>query len=196
MSVRSVLRRLLHHGQRFTLAREAVAAVEFALVLPIMLVMYVGSVELSQAFSVDQRVITIAGTVGDLVARTRDSIKQNSTLQDYFAAAQAIIAPYPTTDLAQVVSFVSVDATGKTKVLWSVGYNGGSVQTAGQPYGGTHPIPQAMLDISKGKWVVVSEASYPFLPMLGMFFNRPFSLYHQNFYMPRYGAAITLDTSG
>lgn len=195
MSARAALRGLLRLGQRFAGAREAVAAVEFALVLPIMLLMYIGSVELSQAFSVDQRVITIAGTVGDLVARTRDSIKQNSTLQDYFTAAQAIIAPYPTTDLTQVVSFVSVDSSGNTNVQWSVGYNGGSPQTAGQPYSGPHPIPPAMLNISKGKWVIVSEASYPFLPMLGMFFTTPFSLYHQNFYLPRYGAAITLDTS-
>ena len=51
--------------RRFGAAREAVAAVEFALILPVMLTMYVGSIELSQAFSMDQRVITIAGTTGD-----------------------------------------------------------------------------------------------------------------------------------
>jgi hypothetical protein len=173
----------------FGRASDAVAAVEFALVVPLMLTMYIGSIELSQAFSVDQRVITIAGTVGDLVARTRDTIKKNTTLTDYFAAAQAIIAPFPTTDLKQVVTFVAVDKDGNTDVLWSEAYNGGSAHQVDKPF----DLPPAMLDISKGKWVIVSEASYPFLPMLGMFFTKPFNLYHENFYLPRYGAVIKLD---
>ena len=184
---------LLDRLRRFGPAREAVAVVEFALVLPIMLTMYIASIELSQAYNMDQRVITIAGAVGDLVSRSNvtKSPITTSSLQDYFQAAQAIIAPFPNGSLKQVVSVVAVDKTGKiTTVEWSQGNNGGTPQVQCQPYAGTHPIPAAMLSISANSYIVVSEASYVYPPMLGLFFPNSFYLYHQNFYLPRYAVYI------
>jgi Flp pilus assembly protein TadG len=183
------LRRVSATLRRFGRAQKAAAAVEFALILPVMLTLYVGSIELSAAFSMDQRVITIAGTVGDLVARTNGSLA-SSDLTNYFQAAQAIMSPYSATNLKQVVSVVAVDSTGKTKVEWSVGYNGGSAQTCGQPYSTTHPIPTAMTNISKSNIIIVSEASYVYPPVLGLFFKSSFNFYHQNFYLPRYDKDI------
>jgi Flp pilus assembly protein TadG len=185
------LRALADRLRDFRVAREAVAAVEFALILPVMLTMYVGSIELSQAFSMDQRVITIAGTTGDLVARTNGAIDM-TTLNNYFQAAQAIMSPYSTTNLQQVVSVVAVDSTGKTKVEWSRGYHGGTAQVCNQPYDGAHPIPDVMKNIAGGNIVVVSEATYTYPPMLGIFFKNNFVFYHQNFYLPRYDKDIPL----
>jgi Flp pilus assembly protein TadG len=156
-----------------------------------MLTMYIGSIELSQAFSMDQRVITITGTTGDLVARTNGAIS-STTLNNYFQAAQAIMGPYSTTNLQQVVSVVAVDSSGNTKVEWSRGYNGGTAQVCSQPYAGAHPIPSVMIDLAKGNIVVVSEATYVYPPMLGIFFKNNFVFYHQNFYLPRYDKDIPL----
>jgi Flp pilus assembly protein TadG len=183
------LRRFSATLRRFGRAQKAAAAVEFALILPVMLTLYVGSIELSAAFSMDQRVITIAGTVGDLVARTNGTLAA-SDLTNYFQAAQAIMAPYSPTKLEQVVSVVAVDSSGNTKVEWSVGYNGGSAQTCGQPYTTVHPIPTAMTNISEGSIIIVSEASYVYPPLLGLFFKNSFNFYHQNFYLPRYDKDI------
>ena len=184
------VRALLDRLRQFGVAREAVAAVEFALILPVMLTMYIGSIELSQAFSMDQRVITIAGTTGDLVARSNGAIDA-TTLNNYFQAAQAIMGPYSTTDLQQVVSVVAVDSKGNTTVEWSRGYNGGTAQVCNQPYAGAHPIPSVMIDLAKSNIVVVSEATYIYPPMLGIFFKNNFVFYHQNFYLPRYDKDIT-----
>jgi hypothetical protein len=180
--------------RRFGKAREAVAAVEFALIMPFLLTLYLGSLELSQLINVDMRVTTIAGTVGDLVARSNGSISA-TTLADYFQASQAIIAPFSTTGLAQVVSVVTVNSTGVTNVLWSQGYNGGTAKTAGSAYPGPHAIPLAMINISKSNWVIVAEASYTYKPLLGFFFKSPFSLYHQNFYLPRFASKICYNTT-
>ena len=194
--------RLIRHWRRlaaqvslFGRAREAVAAVEFALIMPFLLTLYLGSLELSQLISVDMRVTTIAGTVGDLVARSNGTIS-SSTLSDYFQASQAIIAPFSTTGLAQVVSVVTVSSTGVTSVLWSQGYNGGTAKTAGQPYPSTpHGIPLAMINISKSNWVVVAESAYSYKPLLGFFFKSPFTLYHQNFYLPRFASKICYNST-
>jgi Flp pilus assembly protein TadG len=192
---RLAMARLRSLLDRFGRAREAVAAVEFALVMPIMLTLYLGSMELSQLINVDQRLTTIAGTVGDLVARSNTSIAA-SALTSYFQAANSIIAPFTTTGLTQVVSMVSVSSTGVTKVEWSKAYNGGTIKTVGNAYPGPHNIPTAMINVSKGSWVIVSEANYSYQPLLGLFFKSPFALFHQNFYAPRYASDITYNSSG
>lgn len=173
----------------FAAAREGVAAVEFALVMPLLLVLYLGSIETTQLISADQRVTNVAGTVGDLVARVKNEI-DSGTLTDYFAAAQSIMQPFSTTTVSQVVSVVSVDSNGVTKVLWSQAYNGGTAQIKNQPFTSTHPIPGTMTDIAKGSYLVVSEATYPYPSMFGLFFNGTLTLYHQGFYMPRYASVI------
>jgi len=183
-------RRLAKAVRRLARGREASAAVEFALILPVMLTMYLGSMELGQAFSVDQRITIIAGTVGDLVARADGSIS-STTLNSYFQAAQAIVGPFSTAGLKQVVTVVKVDNAGLTTVEWSKGYNGGSAMTVGAAYPGPHAIPPEMLTISHNSVIVVSEATYPYTPLLGLFFKQPFNLYHQNFYLPRYPGDIT-----
>lgn len=176
-------------AKRFPGAREAVAAVEFALVMPLLLLLYLGSLELSQLISIDQRVTNIAGTVGDLVSRTNGTIAA-ATLTDYFQASTAIISPFLTTGLTQVVTLVKVDATtGVATVVWSQAYNGGTAKIVNSVYGPT-TLPTAITSISKGSYVVVSEVNYPYLPLLGLFFKSTFNLYHQNFYAPRYAGKI------
>ena len=101
-------------------AREGVAAVEFALILPFMLLLYVGSIELSDLINVDRRVTVIAGTVGDLVARNDGGITPGRRSTDYFNAAEGIITPYQTTGLKQVVTCVEDQLDGTTAtVQWS-----------------------------------------------------------------------------
>ena len=131
-SLRRALYRVIVRVRQFHRAEKAVAIVEFALVMPLMLTMYLGSIELSSLISVDQRVTNIAGTVGDLVSRSNAEVKA-ADLTDYFAAAATIISPYATTNLKQVVSLVYVDTSGVTTVKWSQPYNGGTAKTVGQP---------------------------------------------------------------
>jgi Flp pilus assembly protein TadG len=192
---RHMARRLKAWAARLALAQEAVAAVEFALIMPLMLTLYLGSLELSQLITVDQRVTNIAGTVGDLVSRSNGTVTAAS-LTDYFTAATAIISPLPTTGLTQVVTEYSIDATtGKATVKWSRAYNGGTAKLAGTVYNASTVVPVSMTSISKGSWVIASEATYPYIPLLGLFFKTSFTLYHQNFYAPRYAAVICYITT-
>jgi Flp pilus assembly protein TadG len=175
-------------------AREAVAAVEFAFVFPIMLTLYLGSIELSALISVDQRITTVSGTVGDLASRANGTLKLTD-LTSYFQAAQTIILPFSTTGLTQVVSFVSVNSAGTTSVQWSRGYNGGVARPSAQPFVAPNAIPPAMIAISKGSYVMVSETNYSYLPILGLFFKTAVPLYRQAFYLPRFASNIVLDTA-
>ena len=57
--------------RRFARAESGMAAVEFSLILPIMVVLWIGGVEVTQGLSIDRRVNSLAAGVGDLVARTK-----------------------------------------------------------------------------------------------------------------------------
>jgi len=173
--------------KRFALADEAVAAVEFALILPFLLVLYLGSIEISQVISVDQKAASAAGALGDLVSRTNGDLP-SATLNDYFGAVGMIMTPYPADKLKQLVTSVYVDSTGKTNVEWSVGYNGATAKTTDS----TYPLPSEMTDIARDAYVIVSEVEISYKPWGGYFFNSSFRLYKQFFFISRFGGAINL----
>ena len=179
------IKRILARARRFRGASEAVAAVEFALILPFMLMLYMGSVELSQAVTVDRKLAVVAGSLGDLVARVKEELPAD-TLTDYFEAAQAIMRPYNATTLQQAVTCVYVDADGAATVVWSYGFNGATAHTVDASYS----LPSEMTDIALDGYVIVAEAQYTYQPVMGYFFEDPFNLYKEFFYLPRYGELI------
>src|SRR5690606_16175267 len=104
---------------RFARDARAVAAVEFALILPPLLLLFLGTIEGSSLITVDRRVQTVSGTIGDLVARwdpDTGTIPSN-TMADYITASEAIIFPYDADPMAQTVSLVRVFANNTTRIV-------------------------------------------------------------------------------
>lgn len=182
----------LNKIRAFRAAQQGVAAVEFALVVPLMLAVYVGSAEAGTLLTTDRKVQSVAGAIGDLVARSNENIS-TAQLRDYFRAATAIMTPYDTAGLTQIVTAVSVSSDGEAKVLWSVEYEGGRYIATGStfPKSTTYNLPQEMIDISKGKTVIAAEARYTYNPIIGMFFDHAIDLKRSNFFLPRFGGSIT-----
>ncbi len=173
---------------RFANGEHAVAAVEFALILPVMLTLYIGSVELSSAISVDQRVATVSGSLGDLVARA-DGVIAKSQVDDYFLAASATMAPYDDATVQQIVTCVKLDADGNGTVVWSLAANGATQHGVDSIY----TVPEELQALAANDYVIVAEASMSYAPMFGYFFDTNFDLYHEYFFLPRFGEAIAYD---
>lgn len=177
--------------RRFASAAGGVAIVEFALVVPLLLVLYLGSIEASSLFTVDRRVTVISGTMGDLVSRwdpDAGDIPQ-ATIDDYFTASEIIMTPYDPNGLGQVVSLVSVDAAGNTLVQWSEASGGAT------PRAGNSSFPLAadtqMNQISRSAGCfIASETSYSYTPALGVVFQNAVPLAHISYFLPRFGAAL------
>lgn len=171
----------------FIRGTRAVAAVEFALIMPFMLTLYMGSIEVSQLISLDRKLAAVASAVGDLVARSNGEVT-TSEVDDYFEVAGLILRPYPTGGMKQLVTLVSIDGDGNTNVEWSRGYNGATAKTVDTPYS----LPSEITDIATDSFVVVSEAQIVYQPWGGYFFNSSFNLYKQYFHLPRFGEEIEL----
>lgn len=176
----------------FVRSERGVAAVEFALVVPIMLVIYMGTIEGSALIAMDRKVQSVAGAVGDLVARADKTISE-SRIRDYFRAASGIMTPYDASGVEQIVTAVDVSSTGVTTVVWSRSYKNGNYSAVTSRVVGTpYPLPAEMIAISKGKMVIAGEASQPFRPLLGIVFNQTVDLYRSSFFLPRFEGTITV----
>lgn len=178
--------------QQLGRSERAAAAVEFALILPIMLLIYIGTLEASTLITVDRKVQSVAGAVGDLTARAEETLS-SSLLQDYFRAASGIMTPYSPTNVVQVVTAVDVLNDGTTRVAWTRKYENGSL-TATTPYtvNNPYPLPAEMIDIARDRMVIAAEATYTYTPMLGIVIQVPINLYRSSFFMPRFGTDIAL----
>jgi hypothetical protein len=50
-----------------------------------------------------------------------------------------------------------------------------------------------MTAISLNAYVIVSTASYAYVPITSIIYNQPVQLHRENFYLPRFGGSIIVD---
>ena len=197
------LKNIVLAARRLQRDDQAVAAVEFALIVPLLITLYLGSIEAAALFTVDKRVSSISSTVGDLVAQwdpeTEGTLGTGSGGEhtDNMNASTGIMTPYTTSGLTIVVSLVQVKDNGTTKVLWSTA-NTGSAKTVNQPYTDASIADTTEMNaVSRGGCVIASEVTYSYLPVLGAVFTTAINLRHTNYFLPRFGSdnPINLDST-
>jgi len=137
--------------------RRGIAATEFAIVVPIMLVMFFGTVEFSSAVAVDRKVTLVAQTLSDLTARS--TTVGDSDMTNFFAASTAILTPFPATPTKATITELYVDpATLQARVQWSKG-------TSPRAVSSSVTIPTAIA--VGGSYLIFSEVSYLYTPTIG-----------------------------
>ncbi|MGY6627296.1 MAG: TadE/TadG family type IV pilus assembly protein [Oceanicaulis sp.] len=159
---------------RFARDRRGVSAVEFALIAPIMITMYLGVAQLSLALSADRKVSNAALVVADLTAQ-RDAVN-NAEIADYFAAGRAMMAPFNSANLALRVSSVRMHEDGEIFLAWS--------QADGMAPAAAAPTLPAGLLVPGGS-VIVVDAEMPFTTAFGDLFSSPVTLRDSALLRPR-----------
>ena len=86
---------------------RGVAAVEFAMVLPLMLVLFFGTLEFSSGVAVDRKVTMMARTLSDLTSQNI-SVTDNQ-LNNFFNASAGILTPYSATPVKSTITELYVD---------------------------------------------------------------------------------------
>lgn len=103
---------------------SGVAAVEFALVLPLMMTLFFGLSEVTLAVNMDRKLSLLSRSLADLSSRVAQL--PTTEMSNVFAAASAVMRPYSSTTTQMVVSSVLVTKSGSTytgKIDWSCGKN-------------------------------------------------------------------------
>jgi Flp pilus assembly protein TadG len=96
--------------RRFLRDKRGVSAVEFAMLLPLMVTLYIGGVEVSQAIAVDRKVTLVARTLGDLVAQS--TTVNAADMTNILNAASSVVQPYSSSLIQITVSRGEGGATG------------------------------------------------------------------------------------
>jgi Flp pilus assembly protein TadG len=136
---------------------RGIAATEFAIIVPIMLVLFFGTVEFSSAVAVDRKVTLMARTLSDLTSQS--TTVADSDMTNFFAASLAILTPYSSTPTKGTITELYVDpATLQARVQWSKGASPRAVSS-------TVAIPTALA--TGGTYLIFSEVSYLYTPTIG-----------------------------
>ncbi len=193
----AIMTRFQHEGRliaqdlrcRFQwLARDerGVSAVEFAMLLPLMVSLYLGAVELSQGIGADRKVTLTARTVADLVSQVTSI--NNADMTNSLNAASSVIAPFSTAQLKVVVSSIAIDAQGKATIAWSDTLNG-----TARAKGSTVTLPSALAIPSSS--LIWSEVSYTYKPVIGHVVTGTLNLKDQIYMRPRMSDSVARTTS-
>ena len=110
--------RPLSWAQRLVRDERGVSAVEFALIAPIMVLLYLGLAEITLAMMAERRASHAASAVGDLLAQSTQNVT-NAGVNQVLYIGVASLRPFPTAQLSMRVTSVKADATGAPKVVWS-----------------------------------------------------------------------------
>jgi Flp pilus assembly protein TadG len=136
---------------------SGIAAVEFAMVVPLMLVLFFGTVEFSSALAIDRKVTIMSRTLSDLTSQNISIT--DAQLTNIFNAGTGIMTPYSSSPVNSTITELYVDpATKVARVQWSKG-------AAPRGAGSTVAIPAA-LQVG-GSYLICSEVSYKYVPSIG-----------------------------
>ena len=164
---------------RFARDRRGSAAVEFALIIPVVMLLYYGMVETTQALLANRRVSVIATAVGDLTAQATQLKK--AQIDDIFNISAAALKPFPVEDLGIRIVSIETTAAGVPQIRW-------------QQQRGTFPSGVDLSTVEKTANIAVirAETIYTYQTPFGQIFPDAFVFKKQMDMRPRGGVAVVL----
>jgi len=165
---------------------QGIAAVEFALILPLMLMIYMGLVELSRGMRAAQKLDLVTHTIADLTAQQLTGGQNNgqaglreADIAAIFSAANTLMAPLPVANLKMTISEVNITSpaanTWQARTVWTVTRNSATarpcqVLTAGNlPPVSSTSMPTSYTQVTNGVNpttgpVIVADVVYQYSP--------------------------------
>lgn len=163
--------------RRFARDRRGVSAVEFALIAPVMIGLYLGCAEVSDGVGADRKVSLTTAALANLAAQV--SSISTSDMTNILDASIAVIKPYAASKLKITVTCISIDGNRNATAKWSATRNG----TANS---GSITIPSALAVANTQ--LILAEASYAYTPTVGYTITGTLNLSDKMYMSPRISA--------
>jgi Flp pilus assembly protein TadG len=177
--------------RRLAQDESGLAAVEFALILPVMLIMFFGIFETSQALSARADVVNLTSAAADLVAQ--ESTATAADISNVYAAASTMLAPYPSAGAKRPSIRITsiIDDGGAQHTTGTVGWfctQSGSGTLSAAP-SGQITLPQPMM--TTGGSVIRVEVSYKYTSPTTQSITGPITMNSVFYTRPRRAMQIT-----
>jgi Flp pilus assembly protein TadG len=151
----------------FTDDTHGVSAVEFALILPVMLALLFGVTEFGRAIDHYRKVTLLARAVADLTSQgDTQATMTAATMADILASAKLVLTPYPNGSAKIVISVlgVTIDGAGQQpRVCSSYATGNGTARTVGTAT--DLKVPEGFQ--LAGMRYVLAEVSVPYPALFG-----------------------------
>lgn len=153
--------------------QDGAAAIEFALILPVLFILHMGAAEALEAYEAQRNVAHIASAMADIVAQSRSV--SSADLDDVMTASTTMIFPFPNVNVQQRVSSLSANASGTVSTDWTVkkAYTGTD----------TPSVPSGYLGANES--VIVTDVIYDYKPTFGMFVPKTIRFTRHAYMRPR-----------
>ncbi|WP_274423807.1 TadE/TadG family type IV pilus assembly protein [Chelativorans sp. YIM 93263] len=148
--------------RRFLSDNRGAAALEFAFVVPFLLLIYLLAMEFSLAIEVNKKVSRVASQIADLV--TQQPSISTGDLQSIMRIGESSLQPFrgdPTMTVTAIE--VTKDSTPQARVVWSRMWDGNLMQQAVTP-GSRAEIPDALM--VPGAFLIRSETNLQYKPVI------------------------------
>lgn len=137
--------------------RRGLALIEFALVLPVLIALFLGVYQLSDAVACARKVAVTTRAIADLTSQYQSV--DTATLNTILGASQQILYPYDASKATITVSEIVTDANGATTIVWSQ-----SLRGTARAAGASFAAPAAV--VTKGGYLIVAEVRYAYTPAI------------------------------
>ncbi len=185
---RLVFQRVGALSHRYALDAQGMVAVEFALLIPVMLTLYFGTIETTNAMTAARRVTNVAATAADLTAQA--AAVSASDINDIFSASTAILSPFPTNVVKITITSVVASSSNasSTKVSWSKAYGGASARSVNSSV----TLPAGLT--TAGSRVIMVEVAYTYSSPISTFITGPIVMNEVAYLKPRRSTEVVFDS--
>lgn len=185
---------LTAHIRHLARRQEGVAYLEFALILPILLLLLLGGVEVSRYIQAAQKVDKMTHTIVDLIAQAPTI--SDSELDQIMVAAEHVMTPYPFANNGVIiVSCIGYNEYGQLRVKWQ--HSGGGTLPRSSAIGneGDSPDLPEGFTLDTRDNVIVAESYFAFTPIINDTYVEATDLYRTAYYLPRLGELDALQSN-
>ena len=159
----SFLSRIAKAAQGFRSNRDGAAAMEFAFIVPILLVAYLGTLELSEGIEVNKKLGRVASMVGDLVTQEQELTK--AELKEIVRIGNSILLPYDADTATITITAIKIsdEASPKATVAWSYSFDGTNET---KPHTVDDPVTVPARLLIRDSFLVRAEAEIDYHPFI------------------------------
>lgn len=183
-----MISRLATIYRRFIASTRGIAAIEFAMIMPVLTVVFLGSYDGGRAIAVYMKVRSATYTL-DAITNQYTTI-QSTDMQAIVGATSVVLAPFSSTPVVVVISQIEIQTGGKATVSWSYSLNGTALAQ-----GSKMTIPAGLVASSNTCgtypcYLIFGQVSYTYTPLFGFFGSGGITLADSLYVTPRISACI------
>ncbi len=164
--------KLMQTLRRFARENKGVAALEFAIIAPLLMVpLLLGTVDLIDVMGANKRAQNAAASVADVVAR--DTEISNAELAGMWRALDILMYPNDPGTMEIRITSVSIVNASTAQVVWSEAHGGMTARTTGS----TVSLDSRMMQV--GTSIIMVESVYNYDAPLAFLFQNQVHMTHE-----------------